>query len=287
MTRYVVVVSESDPVAPLVARHWGTLPSTGEFVDGVPLRRLNDVTLLVRRPGRHVHDERLDLRLPPAVRSDRPVLVFPSVHRSRENVVCLTAHPIGNLGPTAELGGRPRTVAPADARSMTAVLRSLAEAGAKEGLDTTFESTHHGPELELPAFFAEVGYGTAAGPPEPAVRILARVLAEIVPDPRDRVAVGAGGGHYAPHFTDLALHRAWAFGHIVSRHALEGLDAETARAVYRETPEAEGLVYARAADASHPALIGLAPRLRDSDAPARPASGTRGDPTLDARRAGT
>jgi len=37
------------------------------------------------------------------------------------------------------------------------------------------------------------------------------------------VLVGLGGGHYAPRFTDVALHRAAAFGHMVPKYALEAL----------------------------------------------------------------
>jgi D-tyrosyl-tRNA(Tyr) deacylase len=284
---YVVVVCESDPVAALVAREWGTPPSTGEHVDGVPLRRLGEHRLELRRAVPHIHDEGLDRRLPAAVRDANPILVFPSIHRSEQNIACLTVHPVGNLGPSAELGGRPSTVTPAEPRSMTAVLRRLSEEGSRAGLSATFEATHHGPELGLRAFFVEIGYGAAPTPPEPAVRILARAIREFAPDPHDHVALGVGGGHYAPHFTELALHRAWAFGHIVSRHALESLDPATARAAYAATDGAEGILYARAQDANHPALAGLGPRLRDSAAPGRAEPPKGEGPTPGVRPAGT
>jgi D-aminoacyl-tRNA deacylase len=267
--RYLIVISEPDPVASRVVQEWGTPPATGDRVDGTPLRRLNDTTLELRRAGRHIHDERLDLRLPREVRDLRPTLVFPSIHRSEQNVVCLTVHPLGNLGGRSELGGRPRTVSPTDPRSMASVLRNLSERGASAGFTATYEATHHGPELGLPACFVEIGYGTANEPPAAAVRVLAATLREIAPDPADRIAFGVGGGHYAPHFTDLALRRRWALGHIVSRHALEDLDTTTAAAAYRSTPGAEGILFARAQDASHPSLVGLGRRLRDSDAPSR------------------
>jgi hypothetical protein len=95
-----------------------------------------------------------------------------------------------------------------------------------------------------------------------------------------------GGGHYVPHFTDLALTRSWAFGHLLSKHSLGELEAETARRAYALSPGAEGIVYARAQDAGHPSLAGVGARLRDQDAgvrvrgsegstaASRPASGT-------------
>ena len=265
----VVIIAEEDPVARAVSALWGSPPPVEGHVDGVPLRRLNARTLLLGRPGHHVHDEDLDRKLPLAVREQRPTLLFPSIHRSEMNVPCLTVHPLGNPGPRAEVGGRPRTVVPTDPRRMAAALRLLDDGALGIGMRATFEATHHGPALELPAFFVEIGYGGSPGPPDAAVRLLAQTIAEIEPDPSDRVAMGVGGGHYVPHFSELALRRRWAFGHLISRHALVEVDRATAAQAYAASGGAEGVVYARAEDARHPALEGLGPRLRDSDAPPR------------------
>jgi D-aminoacyl-tRNA deacylase len=278
---YVVVASATDPVDEAVRSRWGTPEATGWFVDGVPIRRLGDGAYLLVRPGPHVHDERLDARLPAALLATTPTLVFPSIHRSERNVECLTVHPLGNLGTDAEVGGEPRTVSPTDPRRMAHTLRRLDERSAASGLPVTFEATHHGPSLRLPAFFVEIGYGNSATPPDPAVKALAEVVPEIATDPSDRIALAVGGGHYAPHFTDLTLRRRWAFGHIVSRHALERLDRATARAAWDATRGAEGIVFARADDQNHPALEGLASRLRDRDAPAL----GEGTPTASSRSA--
>jgi D-aminoacyl-tRNA deacylase len=271
----VVIVSDADPVARGVAAEWGTLPSSGDHVEGVPLRHLTEKVLVVRRPRPHIHDERVDLLLPLAVRQARPTLVFPSIHRSEQNVPCLTVHPLGNPGPRAEVGGRPRTLVPADPRRMASALRLLDEGAAPLGWSATYEATHHGPEVDLPAFFIEIGYGELTEPPPTAVRVLSDVIARIAVDPADRVALGIGGGHYVPHFTEIALRRAWAFGHLLSRHALEELDRATAREAYSKTGNAEGVVYARAEDARHPVLEGVGPRLREQDAPIRPRDADR------------
>jgi D-aminoacyl-tRNA deacylase len=282
--RALVIVSDVDPVAAAVAAKWGTPPATGDHVEGTPIRRLTEQILVLRRSGPHVHDERLDLRLPASLREGGPTLVFPSIHRSERNVPCLTVHPLGNPGERADVGGAPRTLAPTDARAMATVLRLLDEGGTPLGWNATYEATHHGPAVELPAFFVEIGYGDQPSPPDEAVRVLAGVLPRIASDPTDRIALGVGGGHYVPHFTDLALHRRWAFGHLLSRHALAELDSALAAEAFSRSVGAEGVVYARAEDARHPALARLGPRLRDADAPPR----ERGDPlstTGDARSA--
>jgi D-aminoacyl-tRNA deacylase len=282
--RYLVVVSEPDPVAPRVAERWGTPASEGEFVDGAPLRRLSPGVLVVKRPALHIHDERLDARLPKSLQERGITMVFPSVHRSEQNVACLTVHPLGNPGAESEVGGRPESWVPSDPPLMVAALRALAESAPSIGLAASYEATHHGPYLELPAFFAEIGFGTAPGPDDEAVRVLADALANLTPVEGDRVALAVGGGHYAPHFTDLALRRRWAFGHLVSRHAFEVMSGASARAAYDAVPRAEGIVFSRAEDARRPIWEGLGRRLREQDASrrdpaslsdaARPASGT-------------
>ena len=269
-----VVVSDRDPVATALRERWGVSPATGEFVDGIPVRRLSEGALLIGRPGAHIYDERLDLRLPPAWAGRRLTLIFPSIHRSERNVECLTVHPLGNPGPTAEVGGRPRTFTPTDPRLMTGMLQTLAERGPAVGWPATFEATHHGPELGRPAFFVEIGYGTQPGPPDAAVRLLAETIPFVRPSLGDRVAVGAGGGHYMPHITELAIRRRWSFGHLLSRHALTELDPGSARAAWDGTPGAEGVLFARAEDAESPVWDGVGPRLRDGDAPRRSAAET-------------
>jgi D-tyrosyl-tRNA(Tyr) deacylase len=273
---YLVVLSDPDPVASAISSSWGVREATGASVEGTPIRTLSDRAWTLRRPGAHIRDEHLERRLPDELVARRTTLVFPSVHRSAQNVRCLTVHPLGNLGPAAEVGGRPRALTPTDPRRMTAALRRLAEGRDRVGMPATFEATHHGPELALPAFFIEIGFGEADGPPADAVRLLSEVLPDLEPDSRDRVALAVGGGHYAPHFSDLALKRHWAFGHIVSRHGLEGLDPATARAAWDETPGAEGIVFARAEDARHPVWDGVGARLREQDAAVREGAATSG-----------
>ena len=264
-----IVLSDTDVVARALGARWGSLPDTGETVDETPVRALPSGQRVVRRPGPHVHDEHVDRRLSPRLREARPTVIFPSIHRSESGQRCLTVHPLGNPTSAARLGGRPHAFTPADARLMTALLRRLDEEGRAAGVPATFEATHHGPELEVPALFAEIAVEGDGEPAPEEVTALARALETAAPDPRDRIALAAGGGHYAPHFTDLARSRRWAFGHILSRHALNDLPRAAAEAALAATLGVEGVLYARAQDREHPGLKGLAPALRDLEAPLR------------------
>lgn len=256
-------------MARAVLSHWGTPTSLGAHVDGVPIRALAPGVGLLRRPALHIHDDHLDERLPTDLVAARPTLVFPSVHRSERGDRCFTVHPLGNLGDEVEVGGRARTVVPADARRMTDALRRIGEAAPAAGLPVTFEATHHGPALGLPAFFAEIGFGNDPGPSSAAASVLGTCIPQITESEGDRIVVGVGGGHYAPHFTDLALKRRWAFGHLVSRHAFEGLDVAMVRAIVSAKPGCEGALFARAADAARPVGAAFGPRLAEGGAERR------------------
>ncbi|HEV8050112.1 MAG TPA: D-aminoacyl-tRNA deacylase, partial [Thermoplasmata archaeon] len=226
-------------------------------------------------------------RMPTEWQEAGTALVFPSVHRSERGDDALTVHPLGNPGPNSDVGGRPRVLTPTAPRLMADALRRLAEGAPSVGWPASYEATHHGPELTHPAFFIEVGGHDPAHPPASAVTLIADVARNLTEDESDRVVLGVGGGHYAPHFTDLALRRTLAFGHILARHALDDLPTEVARAAWAGTPGASGTVFARAADAERAIAREWGPRFRESEAPKR-AGRPIPSPTSDvARSAGT
>ncbi|MCI4318861.1 MAG: D-aminoacyl-tRNA deacylase [Thermoplasmata archaeon] len=260
---YLVVLSEADPVARAVESRLGPRPSLGMAIDGVALRELGAHAATLRRGPLHIHDDELDQRILPETRSGL-TLIFPSIHESAAGQRALTVHPIGNPTQTAEVGGRPGSLVPSSPRLMAAMLRRLAEGGLRLGWSATYEATHHGPFLTTPAFFAEIGAGGIDPAPAETVELLAESLRDLAEDPSDRVAVGVGGGHYAPHFTGLALERRVAFGHLFSRHVLEDVERPTIRSALEETAGVEGIVYARAADAQ-PKWLEAASRIRDSE----------------------
>jgi len=267
-TRYLVVVSEEDATARLIAERWGTPPSTGEFVDGSALRQLAPEVEFLRRPGLHVYDTQLGHVLPPRLRS--VPIVFPSRHRSESGIGCLTVHPLGNLGPTAEVGGEPGRLVPTAARLMADALRGAEEPAQAIGVAATYEATHHGPLLHQPAFFVEIADALPEADRRTAAIPLSDALLDLAEDPADRVVVGVGGGHYAPHFTELALTRRWAFAHIVPRYTLEDLTPDVQRQLREGSPPPEGVLFQRTTDAERPEWREWGPRLRDADAPPHP-----------------
>jgi D-aminoacyl-tRNA deacylase len=127
---------------------------------------------------------------------------------------------------------------------MTAALKSLYREKKKMGLkdQTTYEVTHHGPILRTPSFFIEIGSNeTRWEIPELGRAIAKSLLSDefLHPETTLPIAIGIGGGHYAPRFTDRAMRNKFAFGHMIPDYIL--MNSEDLRSVVelavRSTPD--------------------------------------------------
>jgi D-aminoacyl-tRNA deacylase len=172
---------------------------------------------------RLIHAETVDKNI------DADLVIFLSRHASVNPVPVLTVHVTGNFR-NAELGGKPRTLAPAAPAMMQATLRALAR-HCPEGYRVSYEVTHHGPTgLSHPSFFVEIG-STEKEWSDP---VAGKAVAESVlsASPQSPVPlIGFGGTHYAARETDIALTSRGAFGHIAHTREVPGLDKEMIRAM--------------------------------------------------------
>jgi D-aminoacyl-tRNA deacylase len=135
-------------------------------------------------------------------------------------------HPVGNWG-GADYGGTPGAVSGTAPGWMTGLLLAIART-APAGYQACFEATHHGPLLETPAFFVEIGSDESRWELREPAEVLARALLAL--EPASGIAlIGIGGGHYTPRFSDVALQREAVFGHMVPKYALEQLTPELLR----------------------------------------------------------
>jgi D-aminoacyl-tRNA deacylase len=165
---------------------------------------------------RLIHTEGIDKR------TDADLIIFISRHSSVNPVPVLTVHITGNFR-EAELGGTPRTLAPAATAMMQATLRSLAK-HCPGGYRVSYEVTHHGPtDLVLPSFFVEIG-STEKEWTDPAagLAVAQSVLSAVMQDPVP--LIGFGGTHYASRETEIALTSRGAFGHIAHTREVATLD---------------------------------------------------------------
>ena len=108
---------------------------------------------------------------------------------------------------------------------MTSLLRGLKANAAELPFQVSFETTHHGPYLKKPTLFIEIGSDKNNWENQRAAQVIAKTLWNV--DVQEYpVAIGIGGGHYAPRFTEVALTKKISFGHLFPNYAMEGMTAD-------------------------------------------------------------
>jgi len=169
------------------------------------------------------------------------LVVFISRHSSQSGTPTLSVHTPGNFGP-AELGGLPRSVSISPATAMrdtlTALLRYRTVTSAE--YEVSYECTHHGPSLNAPTMFVELG----SSPPQwrdiDAAETVAHATMEAVSkfgNTQNSAALGIGGTHYNQRFTRMALEGKAIFGHMIPKYAVGYADSEILRQCVEKTVE--------------------------------------------------
>jgi D-aminoacyl-tRNA deacylase len=211
-------------------RNW---EEKGELL-GNPLY-LHDDFYMATIPDEHIFHDNVDLELAEILGSKPRCIIYASRHRSESGNRSLTVHPIGNYG-KAEFGGKSQTLVPSHPHLMTEALRVLKRKAKLLNYSVSFEATHHGPFLQTPTFFIEIGSDEDAWRDEEAAQVIAEVILE-VQEKQYPVAIGVGGGHYAPRITDVALEREISFGHIIPTYALENLNSDISDSIISNTQD--------------------------------------------------
>lgn len=170
------------------------------------------------------------------------LVVFLSKHSSQSGKPTLSVHTPGNFG-NAGLGGLPRTVSVAPAAAMREALKALSKFRAEIKLeyDVSYECTHHGPSLNVPTMFVELGSSPKQWSDEAAAEVVAKAAMQAIVNFRvsDQAAVlGIGGPHYNARFTRMALESDVIFGHMIPKYAIPNADAAMLRQCVERTLEA-------------------------------------------------
>jgi len=170
----------------------------------------------------HLDEDAIDTMVSEALGEKAEVVIFASRHRAESRIPTLTVHPIGNYS-SADFGGRPGTLCPTSPQLMTSALRNLALRGQGLGFNISFETTHHGPSVTTPTFYIEIGSYEELWERQDAAEAIADTILSVKDDGHP-VVMCVGGGHYAPRFTEVALTRKVAMGHMAANYALPSMD---------------------------------------------------------------
>jgi D-aminoacyl-tRNA deacylase len=158
------------------------------------------------------------------------LVVFISRHSSESGTPTLSVHTPGNLG-AADLGGLPRRVSVSPANAMREALKALKQFRDELRLDyeVCYECTHHGPSLNVPAMFVELGSSPKQWNDLKAAEAVAHAAIKAISTfgkAEAKAVLGIGGPHYNTKFTRIALEDTIAFGHMIPKYAIPYTDTE-------------------------------------------------------------
>ncbi len=152
------------------------------------------------------------------------IVCFLSRHSSAEGVLALTVHAMGNWNNENRLGGEPKRLSVAAPMAMRCALLELMKI---EGtMQKTYEATHHGPLIDTPSFFIELGGNDEIRQDKIVAGQVADAAYNALTAPKeyDKVVIGIGGTHYPSKFTKLAVEKGYAFSHIMPKYAMYNKD---------------------------------------------------------------
>jgi D-aminoacyl-tRNA deacylase len=168
-------------------------------------------------------------------------IIFISRHSSASGTPTLSTHTPGNLA-EAKLGGIPRKVSVSPANAMRDTLKAMARLKEEMQLDyeVSYECTHHGPSLNVPTMFAELGSSAKQWKDLKAAEAVAHATIEAASyfgNFPAKAVIGIGGPHYNDKFTRIALKDDLAFGHMIPKYALPNIDLKTLKQCVERTLE--------------------------------------------------
>ncbi len=157
------------------------------------------------------------------------LVIYISRHSSKSGIPTLSVHVPGNLG-QAQKGGISGKVSIAPANAMKEALLEMTRQKAIKRLNhkVSYECTHHGPSLETPTMFLELGTSPTQWQDTKAAEAVAHATIASITNctKSSTAAVGIGGPHYNEKFTRMALKDAFAFGHIIPKYAVSRVDQD-------------------------------------------------------------
>jgi D-aminoacyl-tRNA deacylase len=172
---------------------------------------------------------------------DAQIIVFISRHSSASGKPTLSVHTPGNFS-EAGLGGLPKLISVSPATAMCDALKELFHWKEKLSLDyeVSYECTHHGPSLKMPAMFVELGSSEEQWSDSKAALAVAQSAMTAManfPKTANSVVLGIGGTHYNHKFTSMALAGEAVFGHMIPKYAVSTVETEMLRQCMEKTLE--------------------------------------------------
>ena len=187
-----------------------------------------------------LYEENLDLdKL-----SEYDFVIFASKHKSEKHEKSLTVHAPGNFYfEEPKFGGKPGKVCKASAIFQKQIFKKLKENAEKSALkkyNVTLEATHHGPLINKPCLFIEIGSTEIEWKDKRAGFAVAKTISEAIEEFKENkyheIVIGIGGPHYCPEFNKLQLDSNVAISHVIPKY-ISPITEEMIKEVWKKTDE--------------------------------------------------
>lgn len=167
-------------------------------------------------------------------------IIILSRHSGTPGGPIITTHVSGNFGP-AIYGGEEREIGVSMPFFMKNFLMMVKRRADEIGYPVALEPTHHGPSLDVPLAFVEVGSNERNWKDLRACKAVAVSAVEAITSEAKFIpAIAIGGPHLNDKFTKIELNSKYAIGHFVRKLDTEYLDLEMLeKALNRSCPKAE------------------------------------------------
>ena len=170
-------------------------------------------------------------------------VIFASKHKSESKEKTLSVHAPGNWR-LAELGGEKNRVCRSSAFFMKQMFEKLNENAVQHYLNdfkVTMEATHHGPLIDKPCLFIEIGSTETEWANSRAGFVVAKTINEAIngfkENKYNEVAIAIGGPHYCPSFNGIQLKSNVAISHVIPQYAFPLTEEMVAEAVKKTEEE--------------------------------------------------
>ena len=191
---------------------------------------------LYTRKEKNIHAEGIDKKI------EADFFVFLTRHIAKDKVPAITCHVPGNFG-AAEYGGKEKTLGMGSAVYLKELFKEINKVAAERKFEKkiTLEVTHHGPCLEKPCLFIEVGSSAEHWQDKDSAEADAIALINTFSREYDatkyKIAIGFGGQHYPGPFNRRLLTTNIALCHICPKYALKFLDKNMVLEMVKKTKE--------------------------------------------------
>ncbi len=170
-------------------------------------------------------------------------IIFASKHSSEKGGKTLSVHPVGNFR-RADFGGEAGKVCKSSALFQKQIFERLIENTKQFHLDgdysVTLEATHHGPLIDKPCVFIEIGSTEMEWTDRRAGFVIAKTIEDTIKSYHEseynEVAVAIGGPHYCPGFNKIQSNSNVAISHVIPQYVLP-LSEEMLKEAIQKTEE--------------------------------------------------